>query len=174
MVPLLIAAGAGGKAYKEDPESSLDQKPPEQFENSTTTPSTNGQSGAAGKMMAAIEKQSIHIFSFSICIHSNQVLKCQLELLQLSCFPSFLFVESMEIKSAFHFGCFLCTVSSKFVVLLTFPIIRIANIYTLFSVNYSYYIFNDFNCVYFGWRSEKFQGQQFPLLIKCQNGSKWT
>ncbi|XP_061698794.1 tyrosine-protein kinase receptor isoform X2 [Syngnathoides biaculeatus] len=48
MVPLLIAAGGGGNAYMEDLESSLDQVPLEQFENSTTAPGTNGQTGAAG------------------------------------------------------------------------------------------------------------------------------
>uniref|UniRef100_A0A3B3XQJ9 receptor protein-tyrosine kinase n=1 Tax=Poecilia mexicana TaxID=48701 RepID=A0A3B3XQJ9_9TELE len=48
LVPLLIAAGGGGNAYLEDPESSLDQMPPEQFENSTTARGTNGQTGAAG------------------------------------------------------------------------------------------------------------------------------
>nr|XP_057946968.1 tyrosine-protein kinase receptor [Doryrhamphus excisus] len=48
LVPLMIAAGGGGNAYMEDPESSLDQMPLEQFENSTTAPSTNGRSGAAG------------------------------------------------------------------------------------------------------------------------------
>uniref|UniRef100_A0A8C6VV77 Tyrosine-protein kinase receptor n=1 Tax=Nothobranchius furzeri TaxID=105023 RepID=A0A8C6VV77_NOTFU len=48
LVPLLIAAGGGGNAYLEDPESSLDHMPLEQFENSTTAPGTNGQTGAAG------------------------------------------------------------------------------------------------------------------------------
>ncbi|XP_047466681.1 leukocyte tyrosine kinase receptor isoform X2 [Mugil cephalus] len=48
LVPLLIAAGGGGNAYLEDPESSLNQIPLEQYENSTTAPSTNGQTGAAG------------------------------------------------------------------------------------------------------------------------------
>uniref|UniRef100_A0A674P7K2 Tyrosine-protein kinase receptor n=1 Tax=Takifugu rubripes TaxID=31033 RepID=A0A674P7K2_TAKRU len=48
MVPLLIAAGGGGKAYLEDPETSEDQIPLEQYENSTKTPSTSGQTGAAG------------------------------------------------------------------------------------------------------------------------------
>ncbi|XP_027855967.1 tyrosine-protein kinase receptor isoform X1 [Xiphophorus couchianus] len=48
LVPLLIAAGGGGNAYLEDPESSLDQMPPEQFENSTAARGTNGQTGAAG------------------------------------------------------------------------------------------------------------------------------
>lgn len=49
LVPLLIAAGGGGNAYMEDPDSSLDSIPLEQFENSTTASSTNGQTGAAGK-----------------------------------------------------------------------------------------------------------------------------
>lgn len=48
LVPLLIAAGGGGNAYMEDPESSQDQIPLEQYENSTIAPSTNGQTGAAG------------------------------------------------------------------------------------------------------------------------------
>nr|XP_046268451.1 leukocyte tyrosine kinase receptor isoform X2 [Scatophagus argus] len=48
LIPLLIAAGGGGNAYLEDPESSLDHIPLEQYENSTTAPSTNGQTGAAG------------------------------------------------------------------------------------------------------------------------------
>lgn len=48
MVPLLIAAGGGGNAYLEDPESSHDQIPLEQYENSTKTPSISGQTGAAG------------------------------------------------------------------------------------------------------------------------------
>ncbi|KAK2891815.1 tyrosine-protein kinase receptor [Channa argus] len=48
LVPLLIAAGGGGNAYLEDPESSLDQIPLEQYENSTFRPSTNGGTGAAG------------------------------------------------------------------------------------------------------------------------------
>ncbi|XP_028420954.1 tyrosine-protein kinase receptor isoform X1 [Perca flavescens] len=48
LVPLLIAAGGGGNAYLEDPESSLDQIPLEQYENSTIAASTNGQTGAAG------------------------------------------------------------------------------------------------------------------------------
>lgn len=48
LVPLLIAAGGGGNAYLEDPDSSLDHIPLEQYENSTRAPSTNGQTGAAG------------------------------------------------------------------------------------------------------------------------------
>lgn len=48
LVPLLIAAGAGGNAYMEDPESGQDQIPLEQYENSTIASSANGQTGAAG------------------------------------------------------------------------------------------------------------------------------
>ena len=48
MVPLLIAAGGGGNAYLEDPESGLDQIPLEQFENSTSALSVSGRTGAAG------------------------------------------------------------------------------------------------------------------------------
>ncbi|KAF7652742.1 hypothetical protein LDENG_00092870 [Lucifuga dentata] len=48
LVPLLIAAGGGGNAYLEDPESNLDQIPLEQYENDTIAPSTNGRTGAAG------------------------------------------------------------------------------------------------------------------------------
>lgn len=51
LVPLLIAAGGGGNAYLEDPESSLDQIPLEQYENSTLRPSTNGKTGAAGMLI---------------------------------------------------------------------------------------------------------------------------
>lgn len=51
MVPLLIAAGGGGNAYLEDPESSLNQIPLEQYENSTLRPSTSGRTGAAGKFI---------------------------------------------------------------------------------------------------------------------------
>ncbi|RXN20697.1 leukocyte tyrosine kinase receptor-like protein [Labeo rohita] len=47
-VPLLIAAGGGGKAYLEDPESSLDQIFLEQYENDTSALGVNGKSGAAG------------------------------------------------------------------------------------------------------------------------------
>lgn len=47
-VPLLIAAGGGGKAYLEDAESSMDQIPLEQYENDTVAASTNGHTGAAG------------------------------------------------------------------------------------------------------------------------------
>lgn len=51
LIPLLIAAGGGGNAYLEDPESSLDQIPLEQYENSTLRPSTNGRTGAAGALI---------------------------------------------------------------------------------------------------------------------------
>uniref|UniRef100_A0A4W6FCI9 Tyrosine-protein kinase receptor n=1 Tax=Lates calcarifer TaxID=8187 RepID=A0A4W6FCI9_LATCA len=53
LIPLLIAAGGGGNAYLEDPESSLDQIPLEQYENSTLRPSTNGRTGAAGDEITA-------------------------------------------------------------------------------------------------------------------------
>lgn len=53
LVPLLIAAGGGGNAYLEDPESSLEQLPLEQYENNTTAPSTNGRTGAAGTIMCS-------------------------------------------------------------------------------------------------------------------------
>lgn len=51
-VPLLIAAGGGGKAYLEDPESSLDQIPLEQYENDTVASGVNGRTGAAGLNLA--------------------------------------------------------------------------------------------------------------------------
>lgn len=51
LVPLLIAAGGGGNAYLEDPESSLEEIPLEQYENSIIAPSTSGQTGAAGKSL---------------------------------------------------------------------------------------------------------------------------
>lgn len=51
--PLLIAAGGGGNAYFEDPETSEDQIPLEQYENSTRTPSTSGQTGAAGSVLSS-------------------------------------------------------------------------------------------------------------------------
>ena len=47
-IPLLVAAGGGGKAYLEDPESSQDQVSLEQYEKDTLAPSTNGVTGAAG------------------------------------------------------------------------------------------------------------------------------
>lgn len=51
LIPLLIAAGGGGNAYLEDPESSQDHNPLEQYENSTLRPSTNGHTGTAGRLM---------------------------------------------------------------------------------------------------------------------------
>ena len=48
LIPLLVAAGGGGKAYLEDPESSQDQVSLEQYEKDTLAPSTNGFTGAAG------------------------------------------------------------------------------------------------------------------------------
>uniref|UniRef100_A0A663EDM2 receptor protein-tyrosine kinase n=1 Tax=Aquila chrysaetos chrysaetos TaxID=223781 RepID=A0A663EDM2_AQUCH len=46
--PLLIAAGGGGKAYLKAQDSSLDDVPLEQFENSTAVPGVSGRTGAAG------------------------------------------------------------------------------------------------------------------------------
>ncbi|NXF33743.1 LTK kinase, partial [Nyctibius bracteatus] len=46
--PLLIAAGGGGKAYLKAHDSSLDDIPLEQFENSTAVPGVSGRTGAAG------------------------------------------------------------------------------------------------------------------------------
>lgn len=54
LVPLLVAAGGGGNAYLEDPESSLEKLELEQYENSTMAPSTNGQTGAAGTLLQAV------------------------------------------------------------------------------------------------------------------------
>lgn len=51
-VPLLIAAGGGGKAYLEDPESSLEQMFLEQYENEMTAAGVNGKTGAAGHFQA--------------------------------------------------------------------------------------------------------------------------
>ncbi|XP_041929184.1 leukocyte tyrosine kinase receptor isoform X1 [Alosa sapidissima] len=48
LMALLIAAGGGGKAYLEDPDSSLDQLQLEQYENDTSAPCHNGRTGAAG------------------------------------------------------------------------------------------------------------------------------
>ncbi|XP_041070363.1 leukocyte tyrosine kinase receptor isoform X3 [Carcharodon carcharias] len=47
-VPLLIAAGGGGKAYLEDPDAIMDDLMVEQYENDTSVPGFNGQTGAAG------------------------------------------------------------------------------------------------------------------------------
>lgn len=51
LIPLLVAAGGGGNAYLEDPESSQDQIQMEQYENNTIATSTNGQTGAAGTIL---------------------------------------------------------------------------------------------------------------------------
>ncbi|KAJ8291131.1 hypothetical protein GJAV_G00021730 [Gymnothorax javanicus] len=48
MVPLLIAAGGGGKAYLEDPGGSLDHLPLELYENDTDAAGTNGKTASAG------------------------------------------------------------------------------------------------------------------------------
>lgn len=50
-VPLLIAAGGGGKAYLEDPDALMDDLVLEQYENDTSVPGFNGQVGAAGKRL---------------------------------------------------------------------------------------------------------------------------
>ncbi|XP_051878468.1 tyrosine-protein kinase receptor isoform X2 [Pristis pectinata] len=47
-VPLLIAAGGGGKAYLEDPDVVMNDLVLEQYENDTSVPGFNGQVGAAG------------------------------------------------------------------------------------------------------------------------------
>ncbi|KAK1793003.1 hypothetical protein P4O66_001718 [Electrophorus voltai] len=47
-VPLLIAAGGGGKAYLEDPDSGLDHAPLEQYENDMLAAGVNGRTGVAG------------------------------------------------------------------------------------------------------------------------------
>lgn len=60
MVPLLIAAGGGGNAYLEDPETSQDQIPLEQYENSTNTLSTSGQTGAAGSLLSSTNVVHCH------------------------------------------------------------------------------------------------------------------
>lgn len=54
LIPLLIAAGGGGNAYMEDPESNPDLEQLEQYENSTVAPSTSGQTGAAGKTQSCL------------------------------------------------------------------------------------------------------------------------
>ncbi|KAI2654442.1 ALK tyrosine kinase receptor [Labeo rohita] len=59
-VPLLIAAGGGGKAYLEDPESSLDQIFLEQYENDTSALGVNGKSGAAGGGGGWSDLSSLH------------------------------------------------------------------------------------------------------------------
>ncbi|KAG7271486.1 hypothetical protein CRUP_018520, partial [Coryphaenoides rupestris] len=47
-VPLLIAAGGGGKAYLEDPDSGLDQIPLEQYENDTGVEAYSHLTGGGG------------------------------------------------------------------------------------------------------------------------------
>ncbi|XP_069771594.1 tyrosine-protein kinase receptor [Narcine bancroftii] len=47
-VPLLVAAGGGGKAYMEDPDALMDDLVLEQYENDTSVHGINGQIGAAG------------------------------------------------------------------------------------------------------------------------------
>lgn len=60
LVPLLIAAGGGGKAYLEDPESSLDHIFLEQYENDTSASGVNGKSGAAGTV--SLQHNSLQYF----------------------------------------------------------------------------------------------------------------
>lgn len=62
-LPLLIAAGGGGKAYLEDPESSQDQIFLEQYENDTTVSGVNGRSGAAGTVQYLFTALSEYIYS---------------------------------------------------------------------------------------------------------------
>lgn len=57
LIPLLIAAGGGGNAYMEDPESTQDLVALEQYENSTVAPSASGQTGAAGKTQSVFARQ---------------------------------------------------------------------------------------------------------------------
>ncbi|KAI3367697.1 hypothetical protein L3Q82_026537, partial [Scortum barcoo] len=64
LIPLLIAAGGGGNAYMEDPDSSLDHIPLEQYENSTTAPSTNGRTGPADH---AVKVASMETFNSEVC-----------------------------------------------------------------------------------------------------------
>uniref|UniRef100_A0A8C6U2K6 receptor protein-tyrosine kinase n=1 Tax=Neogobius melanostomus TaxID=47308 RepID=A0A8C6U2K6_9GOBI len=58
MVPLLIAAGGGGNAYLEGPESSLDQIAREQFENSTAAPSISGRGGGGWRDSSSPHSQA--------------------------------------------------------------------------------------------------------------------
>lgn len=58
LIPLLIAAGGGGNAYMEDPESTQDLVPLEQYENSTAAPSASGQTGAAGKTQSVFARKT--------------------------------------------------------------------------------------------------------------------
>lgn len=71
LVPLLIAAGGGGNAYLENPESSEDQIPLEQYENSTKTPSISGQTGAAGtvRTLKITHKAFLFFSKFQIRLH---------------------------------------------------------------------------------------------------------
>lgn len=62
-VPLLIAAGGGGKAYLEDPESSLDQIPLEQYENDTVASGVDGRTGAAGLHLTLYLLDRLSIFN---------------------------------------------------------------------------------------------------------------
>lgn len=63
-VPLLIAAGGGGKAYLEDPESSLEQMFLEQYENEMTAAGVNGKTGAAGLFQAHLITMFIKIIEY--------------------------------------------------------------------------------------------------------------
>lgn len=63
LIPLLIAAGGGGNAYMEDPESNPDLMQMEQYENSTVAPSTSGQTGAAGTTQSCLLDSN---FSFAV------------------------------------------------------------------------------------------------------------
>jgi len=76
-VPLLIAAGGGGKAYLEDPESSLDQIFLEQYENDTSASGVNGKSGAAG---------TVFLQHSPLQNLLNEILFCQP--VRLRCIPS--------------------------------------------------------------------------------------
>lgn len=61
LIPLLIAAGGGGNAYLEDPESTLDEIPLEQYENDTVTAGLNGRTGAAGLCLLQIVYSVLYI-----------------------------------------------------------------------------------------------------------------
>lgn len=65
LVPLLIAAGGGGNGYLEDPESSPDHDAREQYETSTTRPSANGQTGAAGTLVLVVTTDTRQMCSFA-------------------------------------------------------------------------------------------------------------
>lgn len=62
-VPLLVAAGGGGKAYLEEPESSLEQIPLEQYENDTLASGVNGRTGAAGVYLTLYLLDRLNIFN---------------------------------------------------------------------------------------------------------------